>query len=331
MLPSCRPLLQTLASQLHLPTRPLSTSGYLTPTDRPQPDSQVFHLPSSRTLGFAEYGAPTGSPLFFFHGLPSSRLECAEWAPIALKHNVRLIGVDRPGMGLSSFQPGRKILDWPADVLRLADHLQIGEFRVIGSSGGGPYSLACAYALPRDRLKGAGVLAGVGPWHQGTKDTLLIGRVVWNIWAWAPWTFRAIYDRTAVPAARDPDPERLNKIWGQAMERMREKDRRVFEDETVRNLTVEAFRAAFIRGAEGGAHEVRLVTRGWGFECEDVGFEGVKLWYGDEDTNTPVTVGRYMAERLKGSKLKVYPGETHMTLTAAERAEEILKAMMDIE
>jgi pimeloyl-ACP methyl ester carboxylesterase len=331
MLSSCRARIQTIASRAPLLTRSLSTSGYQTPTDTPQSDSQTLKLPDNRHLGFSQYGNLTGKALFFFHGLPSSRLECAEWDPIASKHNVHLIGIDRPGMGLSTFQPERNILDWPADVLSLADHLQLNEFSVIGSSGGGPYSLACAYALPKDRLKGAGILAGVGPWHMGTKDTLLIGRFVWNIWAWAPWTFRAVYNRTAVPAAQDSDPERLNKIWGQAMERMREKDRTIFENETVRALTVESFRAAFIQGAEGGAHEVRLVTRGWGFECEEVNFEGVKLWYGDEDTNTPVRMGRYMAERLKASKLKVYPGVTHFTTAADDRAEEILKEMMDID
>lgn len=331
MLASCRARLPPTLSWRPTSTRPFSTSGYLTPTDSPQPDSQTIELPHNRLLGYSQYGDLAGRPLFYFHGLPSSRLECAEWDPIATKHNIHLIGIDRPGMGLSTFQPNRRILDWPDDVLRLADHLHLDQFRVLGSSGGSPYSLACAHVLPRDRLKGAGILAGAGPWRVGTKDTPFIGRVAWNLWAWAPWTFKAVYDRTAVPAARDPNPERLNEIWGQAMERMREKDRAVFQDEMVRNLTVESFRAAFISGAEGAGHEVRLITGGWGFRCEDVEFEGVKLWYGDEDTNTPVRVGRYMAERLKGSKLKVYPGETHFTIAANERAEEILKGMMDID
>jgi pimeloyl-ACP methyl ester carboxylesterase len=323
--------IQPLISLTLSPSHPFSTSGYRTPKDPPQPDSQTLTLPNNRTLGFSQYGSPTGHPLLFFHGLPSSRLEPAEWSPLATKHNIHLIGIDRPGMGLSTFQPNRQILDWPADVLRLADHLRLNEFSVIATSGGSPYSLACAYALPRDRLKGAGVLMGSGPWHLGTRGTLLIGRVAWNLWAWAPWTFKAVYDRTAVPAARDKDPGRLDRIWGQAMERMREKDQRVFEDEGVRSLTVECLRAAFIGGAEGPAHEVRLLTRDWGFRIEDVGFEGVKLWYADEDTNTPVWIGEWMAERLRGSKLKVYPGETHFTTMAGGRAEEILKEMMDID
>ena len=33
--------------------------------------------------------------------------------------------IDRPGHGLSDFQPERTLLDWPEDVAALADHLEI--------------------------------------------------------------------------------------------------------------------------------------------------------------------------------------------------------------
>jgi pimeloyl-ACP methyl ester carboxylesterase len=313
------------------PTRPLLTSGSATPEDEPQQDSRTLKLPDSRLLGYAQYGDSNGNPLFFFHGLPSSRLECAELDPIAKKHNIHLIGIDRPGMGLSTFQPNRKILDWPDDVTRLADHLELNSFRVVGSSGGGPYALACAYTLPQDRLHGVGIIAGVGPWQAGTKGMLLVGRIMWNLWAWAPWTFKAIYEKSWVKVAQDPDPDKLNQMCDKAMETMREKDRRLFENETIRKCTVEALRAALVQGVDGVAHEAKLLTTSWGFKVEDVKYKAVKLWYGDEDTNTPLWSGRYMAQRLPGSKLKVYPGETHYMTASYERGEEILKEMMDVD
>ena len=42
----------------------------------------------------------------------------------AERASVRLIGVDRPGIGLSDFKPGRKILDWVDDVIELADAIR---------------------------------------------------------------------------------------------------------------------------------------------------------------------------------------------------------------
>src|SRR5512136_1482675 len=105
-------------------------------------------LSDGRTLAYAEYGDPTGQPVFFFHGMPGSRL----FRPpdqITAKVGVRLITTDRPGYGLSTFQPGRRFLDWPGDIAQLADHLNMEKFAVMGHSAGGPYVAACAYALPQ--------------------------------------------------------------------------------------------------------------------------------------------------------------------------------------
>jgi pimeloyl-ACP methyl ester carboxylesterase len=70
---------------------PSETNGTLTPRD-------------GRTIGYAQYGDPSGKPVFFFHGGAGSGLEhpadvCAIGA--------RLICTDRPGHGLSDLQPDR--------------------------------------------------------------------------------------------------------------------------------------------------------------------------------------------------------------------------------
>ena len=36
---------------------------------------QTIKLKDGRTLGYAEYGAPEGKPVFYFHGFPGSRLD----------------------------------------------------------------------------------------------------------------------------------------------------------------------------------------------------------------------------------------------------------------
>jgi len=35
---------------------------------------------------------------------------------LAASLGIRLIAVDRPGIGLSTGRPGRRLLDWPGDV-----------------------------------------------------------------------------------------------------------------------------------------------------------------------------------------------------------------------
>src|SRR5215475_3198278 len=112
----------------------------------------VLRLADGRALGYAEFGDSGGEPFFYFHGHPGSRLEARFAESAATAAGVRIIALDRPGYGLSDWQPGRAILDWPADVTEAADLLGIGGFSVVGGSGGGPYALACAYRLP-DRVR----------------------------------------------------------------------------------------------------------------------------------------------------------------------------------
>jgi pimeloyl-ACP methyl ester carboxylesterase len=83
---------------------------------------QRIELPDGRALAYDEHGVPDGSPLLHFHGTPSSRTEWHVFGSDALadKLGLRIICVDRPGLGLSDFQPNRRISDWPADVSALA-------------------------------------------------------------------------------------------------------------------------------------------------------------------------------------------------------------------
>ena len=71
-------------------------------------------------------------------------------------------GVDRPGIGSSTPHQYENVFAFADDLRTMADTLGIDKMAVIGLSGGGPYSLACAAAMP-DRVVAAGVLGGVAP------------------------------------------------------------------------------------------------------------------------------------------------------------------------
>ena len=123
----------------------------VSPSQPKDTTSQTFVLPSSsRTLGYHLRGtpSPTTPTILYFHGFPTSRLEAALCARVPFP--LHIIVIDRPGLGLSTFQPNRRILDWPADVLALIDHLNIAAFYVLGDSGGAPYALIliCVKEIP---------------------------------------------------------------------------------------------------------------------------------------------------------------------------------------
>jgi len=127
---------------------------------------QTIILKDRRKLGYAEFGLPEGKPIFYFHGHGSSRLEPRMYDFDEKKFNIRLISIDRPGRGLSDFKEKRTILDWPDDVIELADHLNIQNFSILGGSGGCAYALACTIKIP-ERLINCGIVSGLGPVELG--------------------------------------------------------------------------------------------------------------------------------------------------------------------
>ncbi len=99
---------------------------------------QTITLKDGRKLGFAEWGDADGKPVFHFNGACGSRMERP--ADESVLAGVHYISTDRPGHGLSDFQPGRKLLDWPDDVTQLADYLGIDKFYALGYSRAGHMS-----------------------------------------------------------------------------------------------------------------------------------------------------------------------------------------------
>lgn len=99
--------------------------------DSASANDRTIQLYDGRTLGYAEYGRAEGKALFYFHGHPGARLEARFLADQAAQAGVRLIGIDRPGMGLSSFKADRRIVSRAGDDVAVArDRSQPG------SSGG---------------------------------------------------------------------------------------------------------------------------------------------------------------------------------------------------
>ena len=120
----------------------------------------IVRLDDGRELAFREFGDPTGTPVFAFHGTPGSQRMFAPLDESARRLGVRLIAPDRPGYGNSDYVSDRRLLDWPRDVVALADFLGIAKFGVFGVSGGGPHAAVCAHRLA-PRLLGAAIVCGI--------------------------------------------------------------------------------------------------------------------------------------------------------------------------
>ncbi len=286
------------------------------------PPSSI-RLPDGRTLAYAEYGLPGGKPLFYFHGIPGSRLDPLMLDGNALeKAGIRVIACDRPGMGGSTFQPGRSLSHWPADVLALADCLGLGKFGVFGVSGGAGYVAACARLIP-GRLSGAVIASGAG--RMDSPEVRLgmpfQGWLMWRVAARSPRLIRLFLSLTKPNLKVDPA-----KIRRQMSRSLPPGEAVLFEKpgrlEAFMASTSEAMRP----GIQGIAWDTHLCGRPWDFQLEEIQFP-VRLLHGEADRNVPVAVARRVAAAIPACQATFYPGEGHFS-TALTHLEEVFQAIM---
>ncbi len=99
-------------------------------------------------------------------GLPNTGAPPQPLFAAAARHGLRWVSHDRPAYGGSFPVPGRDVASAAADVAAIAGALGIGEFAVMGHSGGGPHALACA-ALLGGRVLAAVSVSGMAPYPAG--------------------------------------------------------------------------------------------------------------------------------------------------------------------
>jgi pimeloyl-ACP methyl ester carboxylesterase len=93
--------------------------------------SATLTLPDRRKLGYAQYRSLTGKAILYHHSFPGSRLEGAQHHDLCTELGLRMICINRPGIGWSSPHPVSKLLDWPKDVEYLTEHLGLESYSVL--------------------------------------------------------------------------------------------------------------------------------------------------------------------------------------------------------
>lgn len=270
----------------------------------------LLGLKDGRTLAFMEWGDRGGFPVFYFHGTPSCRLEGAFAEAAARRHRLRLISVDRPGMGQSSFKKGRGFRDWPVDVLELADALEIERFGVVGHSGAGPHLFACGAFIEPKRLAFVGA---IGPWGPvatpeimaslNSLDRFFAGMsqttsffmgLAFAPLGWCARHWQSLFMHLMKSSVSAPDKVAMSNerflLHFRAMEK-------------------EAFR----QGSRGGAFEAFIAFRRWDFDIADVKVP-TYIWLGDDDIFVPRQMGEYIERRIPGVRLTWSAGKGHFNL-----------------
>lgn len=266
-------------------------------------------LADGRTLACLELGDPAGSPVIYLHGYPGSRLEARLTACAAERLRVRLLAPDRPGFGESTFQPGRSIGAWGADMLRLADEFTLERFAVIGVSGGGPYALACAARIP-ERVSRVALVGGLGP---ATRRDLVAGMIATHRLALAAGSRMPRLARLALALVARVVRRHPKRFLAHMLARTCSADRDVLADGSYRTLMLESTVEALRQGGLSVAHELTLLARPWDIRLDEV-CTPVTIWQGLADNIVPAAMARYLAGALAHTELHCLPDEGHLSL-----------------
>jgi pimeloyl-ACP methyl ester carboxylesterase len=266
-------------------------------------------------VGYAEFGDPDGAPIFFFHGIPGSRLLGASVHSESLAAGARVIALERPGCGRSDYRPVRSVAGWARTVGLVADALGIKHFSALGVSGGGPYALACGALFPA-RVGAVGLVSSVGtermPGVMLRSSRCLVGLGRLSPLLAAP-PLALAYRRTR--RRLDAVLELLgSELAADGVDHPR-----------AARLLLADLLEAFSSGCRGVAGDCARL-RQWGFEPEDVRAP-VHLWHGCDDRHVSVAAAAALSRRLPDSRPRYLPGAGHLGVLP-HCADEILGVLL---
>jgi len=270
-------------------------------------------LKDGRKLAYEEYGDTKGKPVFLFHGLHSSRLEGTIVANKMEDNTVRLIAIDRAGMGQSTFQENRTLFNTVDDVLTLAEHLHIDTFSVIGTSSGAKYALACAYKIPH-KLQGVYCLSSGVPTEFVNEDMSKVNRIALKFLQRFPSFIKPIFWLSY--ARLSQDNKHVDAFLGNIVMPLDKLDKDfLFKNKEIKEQFLLQCRESYTQGVQGNAYDIRfdILENGWGFDVKDIAFKFIAFYHGTKDLGCPLSMTREFVKEIDCAVLHEVDGEGHLT------------------
>lgn len=288
---------------------------------------QIVQLDKGGIVAFQEYGDPTGVPVIFCHGWPSSRTMAQLADEPARALGLRIISPDRPGISGSSLQLDRKLSHWPSLIEQFVNNLEIDEFRILAISGGAPYAYATAVAIP-ERVRAIAIVGGVIPFAE-LKDfngVLPLYRHMLTFYRHRPRLLQRLF-LLARPFLSFRPPIRLRPLLLKML-LLRPCDAASLRDDAAFEAIFESQRRAWRGSVEGVLADARIYAEPWGFAIEDVHVP-VRLWHGTEDRAFAVRLAEEVAKRFPNCHARFIQNEGHYSLPI-RHMREILEDLVSI-
>jgi pimeloyl-ACP methyl ester carboxylesterase len=248
-------------------------------------------------------GAGERLVVFWLHGTPNLGSPPEPLLPAAARLGVRWLSYDRPGYGGSTPDPGRNVASAAADVSAIADALGIGQFAVMGHSGGGPHALGCGALLP-ERVLGVVCGSALAPFDATGLDWFA-GMAA----AGAAELRTAAEGREALErfyATLEFDPEQFTPA-----------DHAALAGEWAWLATVAG--QAFEGPMDGMVDDELAYVRPWGFAPGPIR-PPVLFLHGEQDRMVPSSHGVWLARQTPGAPLWLGPDDGHVSVLSRAAA-----------
>ena len=285
----------------------------------------LYRTDGSR-ISYTEFGLANGLPFIYCHGFPASCLEAKLTDDAAKNIGARIISLDRPGYGYSSFLPINDYFDWVNDVQLLIDTLHLKRFVVLGVSGGAPYAFAITQKF-KDQVIRTGIVCGVGSLNakESAEGMGRFARLSLGLARNRPAITKIFYAQF-IGRAMKYFPDLAIRIL---TENSPKADREVLGESNVYNIILKSVERAFVQGGRAAAQDLMLLVKPWNISLKEINTP-VFLWHGEADNTVPSHFTRHHAELLPDCLAKFYPDEGHFSLPVRYMTK-IIDALMGTE
>jgi pimeloyl-ACP methyl ester carboxylesterase len=275
-------------------------------------ERRLISVPDGRYIDVLTAGPEGGLPLLVHEGTPSGLVVHESTARAARQRGLRIVMVARPGYERSTPRPGRRVRDVAPDVAAVLDALGADTFVTIGSSGGGPHSLACAAGLP-GRCLAAASIAGVAPYTAEDLD-FLSGMGPENVAEFGA----AVNGADELTPYLEKEAAALGVVTGEDVAAalgglVSAADKAALTGEYAASVAA-ILRAGVRHGIAGWRDDDLAFAADWGFRLDALAAP-VAIWQGDQDRMVPYAHGQWLAGRIPGARVHLMPGDGHLTLT----------------
>ena len=240
----------------------------VTPPER----QAAIQLQDDRKLTWSEWGPEDGIPVLFCTGAGmSSSLSCGATHLPTL--GLRLMAIDRPGLGLSDPQPSKTLSSWVDDVRELIHVKNLHPVLAVGFSQGAPFAFALAEA---GLVEAIAIVSGQDELSHPSLKPLLHPDVAQMI--------AAVEQDAAAFEQHFSQIATWEGLWQLIINMSAERDRSLYLNDSFTQAYQRCLQEGFSQGAGGYARDLVNAVSAWSFALEDITIP-VDLWYGGLDTS----------------------------------------------